>query len=750
MCLRTCRWLLPLLLWGLGTVAVAQDLKLMLNRSVYLKHTGVQKTSTEPYIPFDNINKIPLFSDKKLDNEIRGLEGKDSKDFEALEDLTRQYVMQFGIKNFSQSYDLDMIWKLGQMNELLQDTNQAILLYALALNNQSRFYTSIKAHYDALMAPRHNDYVDLDYYYKIVEARRNIDTLLPPKKVLVRMDSVINAVGKPDYAPYMHPSGQVLIFTSRRGEMDAIGGLGFGQSEDLYFTEKDMATGKWLPAERFPDNINSPYNEGSACLNLEGTELIFSRCNSPDGFGLCDLYRSVWVDGKWSKAENLGPTVNGLDWDSHPCLSPDGKALYFASNRGEGFGRTDIWMCRRNPDGSFQPAENLGPVVNTIEDEVTPFLHPVNYTLYFSSTGHVRNFGGFDIFRTRWLDDHWELPRNLGPLVNTKQDEYYFAIDHKAETLFYAKSQAKNKEDFDLYSFPMPMEARPDAIYSLKGYLIDSVTQKPITGIVVAIDLDKGVEIAPLHINSYGYFEFNLINNRRYQLLILGENAFRVENQQAMSQDSLFHLFEESIINLKPVVFEELTFAADEATLNPIVEEKLKDLVAFIKKHPDSRLEIRGHTDSDGKPRYNLKLSKDRADNLKQYLMDKTGLPEDRITAQGFGDTRPVFPNDTPQNKARNRRVEFELFLPDEQRNKMADRHRPIRMHLSEAVRDTTGGPSEEHLREQEKANMDALMEDLETFDDDDDDLGLGDLKDPQPQAPAPNNPFRTPLRKPE
>ncbi|MBX3100894.1 MAG: OmpA family protein [Bacteroidetes bacterium] len=732
-----------------GRYVHGQDLKLMLNRSVYLKHTGVQKTSVEPYLPFENINKLPYFENKRLGGEIRSLEGRESKDYEALETLMREYVLKFGIKNFGQDKDLDMLWKLGQLNELLQDTSQAVLLYALALNNHSQHFRDIRLHYDALTAPRRNEYVNLDYYYRIVEARRHVDTLLPPKKVLVRMDSVINAVGKPDYAPFMHPSGQVLVFTSRRGEMDAIGGLGFGQSEDLYYTEKDMATGKWLPAERFPENINSPFNEGSACLNLEGTELIFSRCNAPDSYGLCDLYISRWENGKWSKAENLGAMVNSADWDSHPCLSPDGKILYFASNRGEGFGRTDIWMCRRNPDGTFQKAENVGPVVNTIEDEVTPFLHPVNNTLYFSSTGHVHNFGGFDIFRTRWLTDHWELPRNLGPLVNTSGDEYYFSIDHKAETLFYAKSQVQNKEDFDLYSFPMPMEARPDAVYSLKGYLIDSITQKPITGIVVAIDLDKGVEIAPLHINSYGYFEFNLINNRRYQLLILGENAFRVENQGAMSQDSLFHLFEESIINLKPVVFEELTFAADEATINPTVEDKLKDLVAFIKKHPDCRLEIRGHTDSDGKPRYNLKLSKDRADNLKRYLMDKTGLAADRITAQGFGDTRPVFPNDTPQNKARNRRVEFEIFLPDEQRNKMADRHRPIRMHLSEAVRDTTGGPSEEHLKEQEEEMMKEMFDELEDFSDDED-LDLSDIKEPAPVTPPANNPFKAPLRKPE
>lgn len=380
-------------------------------------------------------------------------------------------------------------------------------------------------------------------------------------------------------------------------------------------------------------------------------------------------------------------------------------------------------MCRRNPDGSFQPAENMGPIINTLEDEVTPFLHPINNTLYFSSKGHLHNNGGFDIFKTRQVDAQWEQPRNLGPLVNGKEDEYYFSIDRNGENLFYAKASTTNAKDFDIYSFPMPMEARPDAIYKLNGYLIDSVTRKPIHGIVVAVDLDKGVEIAPVHINSSGYFEFNLINNRRYQLLILGENAFRIENQATLSEDSIEDILEQSVVSLKPVVFGELNFAADEAGINPQVEDKLLPLIVFLKKYPGSRLEIRGHTDSDGKPSYNLKLSRDRAQNIAEYIIRKTGMPADQVVAQGFGDTKPVFPNDSPENKSRNRRVEFEIFLPEMDRSKiLAERRPPVQLSTNpEALDEVPDDQLDAYGDEIMEEGLESLEEQLEEQTDEED-----------------------------
>jgi len=661
--------LLPLVLViGLGVfcaTAHAQDeLHLKLIRSVYLRKTNIT-TFEDAYIHFPNINRIGKYSNKLLVKKIQAAEK--AHNYPQLNELLTEYVSNFGIENFKFVQDLDYLWRLGQVREILQDTLGAMFCYSLAIKNQYREWNQIKLHYDELRNQTKVEYVNLEYYYKIVAARLEIDTLAPPQGVLLSMaDDKINTRFA-EYGPHMHPSKQSLVFTSKRGPFEPSDMFDPEINEDLYYTEIEKATGTWSFAQRFPDDvINTVYNEGSGCLDSTGDVLIFVRCEAPDGMGLCDIYQSEFLNGQWSKAKNLGDKVNSAYWDSHPNLSPDGKRLYFASNRPGGFGRTDLYYCDLQANGDWGPAQNLGPIVNTIEDEVTPFQHPILNTLYFSSTGHLHNMGGFDIFRTRWLGDHWEEPRNVGPLVNTEQDEYYFSIDFQADTLFYAKSNAKNKKDMDLYSFPMPMGARPDAVVKLNGYLIDSVSNQPLTGIVVAVDLDKNVEIEPIYINKYGYFEFNLINNRNYALMIVGDNAIRIAATTPLTADTVSSMLRNSVELDKPIVFEAVQFQPNSAAIPKTLETNLAFIGQFLKAHPFCKIIIRGHTDSDGPDDYNLKLSEDRAMNIKSFLISNFELKDTAILAEGYGETRPIYPNDNAENKLHNRRVEFEIIVPDE------------------------------------------------------------------------------------
>jgi outer membrane protein OmpA-like peptidoglycan-associated protein len=325
-------------------------------------------------------------------------------------------------------------------------------------------------------------------------------------------------------------------------------------------------------------------------------------------------------------------------------------------------------VTHRLDDGTWTKAENVGPTINTIEDEVTPFFHEVNKTLYFSSTGHLKNLGGYDIYKARWLDDHWENPKNVGPLVNSQGNEYYFSIDGKGTRLFYASAKkdqfkAEAKQNFDLYSFPMPMEARPDAIVTLRGYLIDSISGNPITGLVLVIDRDQGIEVAPKHINKYGYFEFDLINSHKYDVYIQGDNFLTIKEDLTLSGDTTFTQITKSFDSGKPMVFENLEFDDDSYALNDKIEPKLNYLVAFLKKYPMFRLEVKGHTDSDGDAKYNLDLSRKRCSMIRKYIVKTGGFDEDMITAEGYGETRPLVANDTEEHKKINRRVEFELWL---------------------------------------------------------------------------------------
>ncbi|MCS7073096.1 MAG: OmpA family protein [Bacteroidia bacterium] len=688
-------------------------------KSVFLREETQSLDHNDYYRDFPNINVVSYYTDEKLRKKIDNAEK--SRDTLALDSLLGKFIHSWGILNFTN--DVEYLWKYGQLKEIKKDTAAALFYYSLALKNNSKHYDKIKIHYENLRSPYSNDWVELDYYYRIVAARLKIDTLIPPKGVLLNMGKHINSVF-PDYAPFMHPSNSFLIFTSRRSDFAVIGGLDYYQNEDLYYTQQDYLYGGWTQAKTFPDAINSKFNEGSACIDSSGSLLYFTRCNAPDGFGVCDIYVAEYVNGEWTNIKNLGPNVNSKDWDSQPTLSADGKTLFFTSNRSGGFGRTDIYMTRKNDDGTWTPAENLGPIINTIESEVTPFFMGIENTLYFSSTGHIHNVGDFDIFKSRWLGDHWENPKNLGPLVNTVGSEYYFSIDGKGEKLFYALAKKDDPKNFDLYSFPMPMGARPDAITKLRGYLVDSVTQNPLVGIIVAVDVEKGIEIEPKYINKYGYFEFDLINNRKYNLLVIDNNYITIKDD--MELDSTGAIFTKGVELHKPIVFESFEFRENSSELNTVIISKLNYLAKYLQDHPELKVTIRGHTDADGDANYNLLLSERRASSIKNWLIENADISSERLVAEGYGESRPVVPNDTEENKARNRRVEFDIEIDPRYRPLITGDHLPESgiSWDSDELASSESSDDEEDSDDETKILYDPDFEYVRKEDDIDDDLG--------------------------
>jgi len=609
-----------------------------------------------------------LFSDSRPYHNPRLLKAiaraEAQEDIFVLDSLLRQYVTQFRVANFRDTLSLQLLWKWAQLREYRGDTLLSTYLYGLCLRNMHNAPSAIRVAYRRLQERWRSEWVPLDYYRKIVRLRQKIDTLAPPRGVLLSLGPHINSP-YPDYAPYMHPSGKVLIFTSRRE--DVLTALDPDQlrNEDLYYSQQDFVRGGFKPAEKFRDVINSSYNEGSACINSDGTVLILARCDAPDGYGSCDLYMARYENGRWQTPQNLGPLVNSAYWDSHPFLVGD-SLLFFASNRPEGFGQSDIYVTRLRKDGTWDKPQNLGPPINTLGDEVTPYFYEPYQTLYFSSTGQPLGYGGYDIYKSRWMGSFWEEPRNLGPLVNTDGDEYYFTIDGRGSKIYYARASRKNPRNFDLYSFELPMEARPDAVTKLAGYLIDSLSGRPLVGIVIAIDLTEGTEITPVFANQYGYFEFMLVQNRQYQLMVLDTNLIRIPDTVALLNDETYSLLLTTAELQRPYVLENLEFPTNSAEITPEAYPRLDYIAGFLLKYPFVKLRVEGHTDAVGDPAYNRKLSRQRAENIRRYLLQATGLPPDQIVAEGYGPDRPLLPNTTEENRARNRRVEFILEVPPE------------------------------------------------------------------------------------
>lgn len=614
---------------------------------------------------FSNLYRLPYYVDKRELSRLRTLEARGAQREWAAG--LESYIARFGIQNFAT--DNNLLWLAGSVFQALKDTSKALYYYELAaLHKKVPEFPTLA--FDSLRAVTSSEWIPVERYYELIEFRQLIDPMTPSRKFLTSMGKMINSTAA-DYAPFMHPTDSLLIFTSRRDttglQLADVVDPWLQQNEDLYYSVKDFITGQWDLARRLPSSINTLRNEGSACLAPDGKTLFFTRCNDRGGTGDCDIYVAEYDPAKdeWISIRNLGGAINSEFWDSQPNISADGKALFFSSNRKGGFGGTDIYYCLQTPAGGWTEARNMGPIINTARDEVTPFFHKINRTLYFSSNGHLKNFGGFDILKSRWVGGNWEPVKNLGPLINTDGNEYYFSIDSDGETIFYANSRNPDqdhvKQDFDLFSFPMPMEARPDAIAGLRGFLIDSVSGNPLTGTIMILDMEQGIEIAPKQIGENGYFEFDLRDNNRYRIFVIGDGFLTIKNDFEMRGDTTFQMVAKSLEEGKPIVFQSLEFTTNSTKLKAKNVAELDYLARFLQTYPMFRLSVEGHTDSDGKPSYNLELSRRRSQAIANYLIATGSLDPGRVTAKGFGDTRPLVPNDSEENKTKNRRVEFKL-----------------------------------------------------------------------------------------
>ncbi len=603
---------------------------------------------------FPNVNKVPYYQDEKALKEIRQLDR--AKNWEAMYPLLRNYVAQFGIQNFYK--DTFWIWRLAKLTELIGNFDEARLLYKLVLKHHREDIDikTIELYYDSLTTNEQDYYVPLEYYYELVDYRKEVDTLRPPRSVLLNMGELVNS-DLSDYGPTLNRTNDILIFTSRRNSHYR--GIDQVHDEDLFFSRKYGDV--WDLAEEIT-SINTNYNEGSACLSKDGKSIYFSRCNAPDSYGGCDIYVSrLRADSTWSIGQNLGPNLNSVAWDSHPSLSHTEDTLFFASDRLGGFGLSDIYYSIKDSEGNWSRARNAGPIINTRNNEVSPFYHHVYDVLYFSSNGQILNFGEYDIYKSYRQGLQWSEPKNIGPLVNGAGSEYYFTIDADAKDLFYARSPEQSMDNLDLYSFPLPMEAQPQATTKFKGRLTNEETGEPYKGIVSIIDMDNGVEVAPKFLRPDGSFEFDLINNNNYLLIIQGDEFFRLEE--------LFFLDGEmQLIRATPPVssrmkFESLEFEGGKAEITSEMYNDLDKLADFLLDNPDFYLRIAGHTDSDGREEFNIKLSQERAESIKEYLIYFGKVSENRIEAKGFGSSKPIIKDEqTMEDKSVNRRVEFEIY----------------------------------------------------------------------------------------
>ncbi|MDE5575172.1 MAG: hypothetical protein K2I87_05615, partial [Bacteroidales bacterium] len=290
-----------------------------------------------------------------------------------------------------------------------------------------------------------------------------------------------------EYLPFVTVDDQMMIFTRRYLRPLDPPVL----EEDFFYSLRD-STGAWQEAVRMEEPINSDENEGALSISPDGRYLFFAGCNRTDGWGSCDIYASIKREDGWGKPFNLGKPINTSHWESQPCLSSDGRTLYFTSTRPGGFGKSDLWRSRLMHGGVWSEPENLGPNINTEGDENSPFLHPDGKTLYFASNGHG-GMGGMDLFVSRMdSNGNWSVPQNLGFPINTSADETTLSVNAKGDTAYFSSDNLGGFGKKDIYSFPLYEQARPTTVSFMKGFVSDAKTHEPLSARFELISLKTG------------------------------------------------------------------------------------------------------------------------------------------------------------------------------------------------------------------------------------------------------------------
>ncbi len=424
----------------------------------------------------------------------------------------------------------------------------------------------------------------------------------------------------------------------------------------------------WLKALNLGPPINSQGNEGALSISPDGNYLFFAACNRDDGYGSCDIYLSVRNGNGWSEPVNLGETVNSPQWDSQPSFSSDGKTLYFASKRPGGKGSSDIWKTELQPNGGWSLPVNLGDSVNTPAEEMAPFIHPDDQTLYFSSKGHL-GLGGYDLFVSRkTADGNWQKPINLGYPINTYADEITLVVNAKGNLAYISSDKLGGKGRQDIYQFQLYHDARPLLTNYFKGIVFDETTKARLEARFELIDLTTSKIVAESRSDRLtGEFLLALPTERNYALNVsLSGYLFYSDNFMMSGTNTQAKPFIKDI-PLKPimvgeaVVLKNIFFDTDKFILKDESLAELNKLLGLLIQNPNLKIEISGHTDNVGSADHNLELSRNRAKAVYEFLIEHK-VDNSRLSFAGYGFQKPIDENTTEGGRANNRRTEFKVI----------------------------------------------------------------------------------------
>lgn len=495
-----------------------------------------------------------------------------------------------------------------------------------------------------------------------------------------------------DYSPIISSEGNTLIFTSNRSD-DEKAIRERTNYEDIYITTKSQDN--WALPKRISSNLNQKYNDAAASLSPDGKTLFLYY---EEGAG--DIYTSRLVNGEWTSPKALNKNINtAMFWETSASVSADGTKLYFASNRPGGIGELDLYVSELDGRGEWGKAVNMGPVINTPENEDAPFIHADGKTLYFSSDGHP-NLGNSDIFVSESVAGKWQKPENLGWPINTWEYDGFFTVSADKKKGYYSTMKEGGLGDTDIYSItflepkykpkpkPVVVEEKPKVVEPvntdfvdesvkisrdkgvvtvLKGKVIDEMTAEPLAATISLVDNGTKKVLAKISTNpATGDFELVIPHGGNYGVAtekigyLFNSINFNVPKFAEFQEIDTHIIMVRAEVGSK-VILKNIFFDVGQSALKDESIAEVEKIQELLLTNPHLKVQINGHTDNTGNAASNKVLSLKRASAVVDFLVSK-GVETGRLSARGFGSERPIVSNDDEiGGREINRRTEIEI-----------------------------------------------------------------------------------------
>lgn len=459
-----------------------------------------------------------------------------------------------------------------------------------------------------------------------------------PSRYEVQRMELFNST-RSEFSPMLTHRDKMLYFTSSREDVSGetkspVTGLKFN---DLFVAEKDVR-GNWKKPTRLPDAINTEFDEGTPSFTTDGEWMYYTFSGTDSGkSGVPAIYCSKRVNGTWSAGRPLQLVPSDtLSLFAHPALSPSGSFLYFVSDMAGGMGGKDIWRVSVASDHVTGVPQNLGASVNTVGDEMFPYMR-TDSTLYFSSDGHPGR-GGLDLLVAKRTQNKegWQVTSLPQPL-NSSADDFGITFMRDAENGFFSSNRDDGRGYDHLYSF-----VYREATITVSGLVVDQEDES-LPGAAVSVEGSDG-SMRPLVTNRQGEYQFRAARDVMYMFTVEADGFIKQKQSlrtTSEEKDTLYYVDFEMIPYNKPVILEHIFYDYDRATLRSESKHELDKLAAILRENPEISIEIAAHTDRHGNEAYNRDLSARRAQAVLDYL-GVSGIDVGRIQTVGRGETEPM------------------------------------------------------------------------------------------------------------